>query len=126
MPAEKSYDGLTTVLKQHPVPKPIVKAERLKFCRCIQKPGENIATYLASLKQLAETYDCKAFLNEALRDQLVCGLESEAIQKCLLTEADLDLKKALEISQAMEAATKQTMELQGATPVDTHCYQQAL
>ena len=120
-PAEKSYDELTTVLKQHLVPKPIVIAERLKFRRRVQKPGENIATYLASLKQLAETCDYKAFLNEALRDQLVCGLKSKAIQKRLLTEADLDLKKALEISQAMEAATKQTMELQGATPVDTHC-----
>lgn len=106
-PAEKSYDEITTVLKQHLVPKPIVIAERLKFRRCVQKPGENIATYLVSLKQLAETCDYKAFLNEAPRDQLVRGLKSEAIQKHLLTEADLDLKKALEISQAMEAATKQ-------------------
>ena len=32
------------------------------------------------------------------------------------------MKKALEISQAMEAATKQTMELQGATPVDSASY----
>ena len=91
--------------------KPIIIAERLKFRKRIQKPGENIATYLAFLKQLAETCDFKAFLDEALRDQLVCGLRSEAIQKHLLTEAQLDLKKALEISQAMEAATKQTMEL---------------
>ena len=42
----------------------------------------------------------------ALRDQLVCGLRNKAIQKRLLTEADLDLKQALEISKAMEAATK--------------------
>ena len=53
---------------------------------------------MAFLKQLAETCDFKAFLDEALRDQLVCNLKSEAIQKCLLTEAELDLKKALEIS----------------------------
>ena len=118
-PAEKSYEELTTVLKQHLVPKPIVIAERLKFRKQIQKSGENIATYLVSLKQLAETCDYKQFLDEALRDQLVCGLRSEAIQKRLLTEAELDLKKALKISQAMEAATRQTMELQGATPVDS-------
>ena len=121
-PADKSYEELTQVLKQHLVPKPIIIAERLKFRKRIQKPGENIATYLAFLKQLAETCDFKAFLDEALRDQLVCGLRSEAIQKRLLTEAELDLKKALEISQAMEAATKQTMELQGATPVDSANY----
>ena len=123
-PADKSYEDLTQVLKQHLVPKPIIIAERLKFCKRVQKPGENIATYLASLKQLAEPCDYKAFLDEALRDQLVhvCGLRSEAIQKCLLTEAELDLKRTLEISQAMEAATKQTMELQGATSVDSANY----
>jgi len=98
-PADKSYDDLTKVLKQHLVPKPIIIVERLKFCRRTQKPGENIATYLASLKQLTETCDYKEFLNETLRDQLVCGLRSETIQKCLLTETELDLKKALEISQ---------------------------
>ena len=38
-------------------------------------------------------------------------------------EAELDLEKALEISQAMETATRQTVELQGATPVDsTHAW----
>ena len=121
-PSEKSYEQLTTVLKQHLVPKPIVIAERLKFRRCMQKHDENVATYLASLKQLAEACDFKGFLHEALRDQLVCGLRSEAIQKRLLTEADLDLKKAFEISQAMEAATRQAMELQGATPVDSAHY----
>ena len=121
-PADKSYEDLTQVLKQHLVPKPIIIAERLKFRKRVQNPGENIATYLASLKQLAETCDYKAFLDEALRDQLVCGLRSEAIQKRLLTEAELDLKRTLEISQAMEAATKQTMELQGATSVDSANY----
>ena len=88
----------------------------------MQKSGESISTYLAFLKQLAETCDFKAFLDKALRDQLVCGIRSEAIQKRLLTDADLDLKKALEISKTMEAATRQAMELQGAAPVDsTQC-----
>ena len=121
-PAEKTYEQLTSVIKQHLVPKPIVIAERLRFRKRMQKSGESISTYLASLKQLAETCDFKGFLDEALRDQLVCGLRSEAIQKRLLTEADLDLKKALEISKAMEAATRQAMELQGATPVDSTQY----
>ena len=85
-PAEKTYEQLTAVIKQHLVPKPIVIAERLRFHKRMQKSGESISRYLVSLKQLA-------FLDEALRDQLVCGLRSEAIRKCLLTEADLDLKK---------------------------------
>ena len=80
-PAEKTYEQLTSVIKQHLVPKPIVIAERLRFRKRMQEFGESISTYLASLKQLAETCDFKAFLDEALRDQLVCGLRSEAIQK---------------------------------------------
>ena len=78
-PAEKTYEQLTAVIKQHLVPKPIVIAESLRFRKCMQKSGESISTYLASLKQLAETCDFKVFPDEALRDKLVCGHRSEAI-----------------------------------------------
>ena len=54
-PAEKSYDELTTVLKQHLVPKPIVIAERLKFHKHIQKPGEKLVIIrLFSLRKLSQ------------------------------------------------------------------------
>lgn len=81
-----------------------------------------LLTYLTSLKQLAVTCDFKNFLEKALRDQLVCGLKSEAIQRYLLTESELNLTKALEIAQATEAATKQTLEIQGAASADTVYY----
>jgi len=35
-PADKSYEDLTKLLEQHLVPKLIIIAERLKFCRRIQ------------------------------------------------------------------------------------------
>ena len=94
-PAETSYDQLTTVLKLHLVPKPIVIAERLKFQRRIQKPGENIATYLASLKQLAETCDYKAFLNEALRDHWCVVSEVKPHKSAYLQKLNWILKKHL-------------------------------
>jgi len=43
----------------------------------------------------------------------VCGLHNELIQKRLLSEPDLSLAKASEIALAMEAAAKDTLELQG-------------
>lgn len=57
--------------------------------------GESIVDYEAKLQ-----IHCKFdnYLDQALRDRLVCGLRSEGIQKCLLTEADLTLKKALELA----------------------------
>ena len=44
------------------------------------------------------------FLSEALHDRLVCGFNSESIQKVLLAKPDLTLESALEIAISMEAA----------------------
>ena len=41
----------------------------------------------------------------------MCGLQSESIQKRLLTEADLNLARVLSIAQGMEAANKNTQSL---------------
>ena len=59
------------------------------------------------------------FPTEVLRDKLVCGKQSDNIQKVLLIKANLTLDKAVEISQGMEAAAKQAKELKGscAAPV---------
>ena len=46
-------------------------------------------------------------MQQALRDRLVCGLNRSAIQKRLLAESELTLKRALEIAQSIEAAAKQ-------------------
>ena len=68
--------------------------------------------YIAELRRLATT--CKfdeAFLDESLRDRFVCGLKSEAIQRRLLSEEKLLLKKAVETALAMESAEKNTKSL---------------
>ena len=113
LPKDKSYEDLVTLLKKHYDPEPIVIAERFHFYERSQKPGESIADYLASLRRLASRCQFGAFLAEALRDRLVCGLLSENIQKALLSKADLTLEKALEISQGMEAAAQKSKELKG-------------
>ena len=66
---------------------------------------------MASLRKLASRCKFGDFLSEALRDRLVCGLSSEAIQKVLLAEGDLTLETAREIALGQEAATKRTKEL---------------
>ena len=74
---------------------------------------ETINTYVATLRKLARTCDFGAQLDDAIRDQLVCGLSFAAIQKRLLSEATLDCKKAVEIAIAMEAAAKDTHDMMG-------------
>ena len=98
---DKTFDELIDLLKKHYDPQPIVIAERFHFYQRSQKPDETITNYLASLRKLASRCEFGAFLTEALRDRLVCGMQHENIQKVLLTKAKLDLDKALEISLGM-------------------------
>jgi hypothetical protein len=54
-----------------------------------------------------------------LRDRLVCGTKDIRVQRRLLAEPDLTLKKAFEMAQAAEVAAKDAKDLQKptATPV---------
>ena len=51
------------------------------------------------------------YLDQAIRDRLVCGLSSEAIQKRLLSENNLMLAATQGIALRMEAAAKEASEL---------------
>ena len=115
-PKDKTYNELVTVLKQHFEPKPLVIAERFHFHRRAQAVGESIAEYLAELRRLSTHCKFGAYLEEALRDRLVCGLRSEPIQRKLLTEADLTLARAQELSLGMEAADRNAKSLKAAEP----------
>ncbi|KAL5517983.1 hypothetical protein EMCRGX_G003642 [Ephydatia muelleri] len=99
LPSTQSFDEIREVLQGHFQPKPLVIAERFKFHQRNQSESESVVQYLAELHKLAKTCEFKAFLDEALRDRFVCGLRAQSIQKRLLSEAALDLKKALEVAQ---------------------------
>ena len=112
-PSTKSFNELSTILKDHFKPKPVIIAERFHFHRRNQAAGETVAEYLAELRRLATHCEFKDYLSEALRDRLVCGLRSESIQKNLLACADLMLAKAIEVAQSMEAAETNAQQLKG-------------
>ena len=103
-PGELTYEDVVDKLEAHFKPKPIIIAECFRFYKRNQESGEKVANYLAELRRLAATCEFKTFLNEALRDKFVCGLNSEAVQRRLLVEAGLTLDKAFEMAQGMEAA----------------------
>ena len=112
-PSTKTFAQITNLLKNHLAPEPIVIAERFRFYKREQKEGESLAEYIATLKKL--TAHCKFgnFLQEALRDKLVCGLNNKMIQERLLCEADLSWDSACKIAKAQEAAIKDAAQLQG-------------
>ena len=88
-PEEKTFAEITSLLKSHFEPTPSVIAERYRFHRRDQASGESIVNYVAELRKLTthcKFEETKDFLQESLRDRFVCGLRSESIRKCLLTE----------------------------------------
>ena len=107
-PKDKRFNDLVKTMRAHLKPKPLIIAEHFKR---VQHEDEKVAEYIVSLKQLSTHCDFGTFLNDSLRDQLVCGLRQEAIQRKLLAEDKLTFKKASEIAQAMELAERNTTEL---------------
>ena len=116
-------EQLKTALRAHRKPKPLTIAERFKFHKRTQRESESVAEYVVALKELATHCEFGGFLNEALRDHLVCGLYRESTQKRLLTEVDLTFKKACKIAQAMEMADKNASELNSEATQGIHALQ---
>ena len=110
-PKDNSLDKLKSTLCTHLKPKPLTIAECFKFYRQMQWEGESVTEYVVALKELSVHCDFGTFLNDALRDHLICGLCKEAPQKRLLTEAELTFTKACKITQAIEMADKNASKL---------------
>ena len=81
----------------------------------MRKQGETVSAYIAELRALSEYCNYGGTLDLMLHNRLVCGINNVQIQKRLLAEDKLTFKKALEISLALEAATKDTKQLQAAS-----------
>ena len=107
------YNDLVEIVTSHFDPKPSSIVQRFKFYNCPREKGESIATYMAALRGLAEHYGLKIML----RDRLVCGINHEGIQRRLLSEKNLTYDNALEIALAMEAAAKDTKDLQSVPSI---------
>ena len=94
-PTEKTLKELMEILQRHFEPQKVVMAAHYQFHQHQQQPGESVSTYLAELRKMAVSSEFGASLSESVRDHLVCGLRSEAHQKCLLSESELTLDKVL-------------------------------
>ena len=72
-PSGCSLERIKEVLINHFKPKPPVIAERFIFHKRNQHPGEPIKEFVIELRHLARTCNFGGFLEEAIRDRLVCG-----------------------------------------------------
>ena len=118
-PSTRTLKQISELLKLHFKPPRIEIAEQFHFCKREQAPGEHIVEYDAALRKLATHCNFGANLEIELRDQIVCGLQQESIQRQLLTKADLTYKRIIEMVKAAESAEKSAHTLRTTTaPVD--------
>ena len=92
-PGDKSFAVLSETLRCHFDPKPLVIVERFHFHRRNQASSESISEYVTELRRLATHCEFGDYLEQALRDRLVCGIRHENTQKRLLSESELSLIK---------------------------------
>lgn len=107
-PESKSYDELVHALKKHLAPKRLVIAERFRFYKAQQMPGQSISDFIVQIKKLSHTCNFGSFLQDALRDKLVCGIESESIQRRLLSVDNLTFEVACNTALSVELAEQQS------------------
>ncbi|UYV64552.1 K02A2.6-like, partial [Cordylochernes scorpioides] len=108
LPKDKTFDNLINILKRHFSPKRSIVVERFIFFKRMQLKEESISDYLVEIKRLASSCNFGNFLEDSLRDKMVCGLYNAKIQNRILSEGDISLAKVIEIALSMEAAEKNT------------------
>ncbi|XP_041766309.1 uncharacterized protein LOC121590579 isoform X2 [Anopheles merus] len=110
-PHTKTYDEIVALLKEHYSPTPLEILENFKFASRKQLEQETLSDYLMHLEKLAQTCNFGDYMDKALRNQFVFGIQNRVIQSRLLEVRDLTLTKAKEIAFGMEMSHRGTDEM---------------
>ncbi|XP_035918707.1 uncharacterized protein LOC118516987 [Anopheles stephensi] len=102
-PEGLTYQEVVDKLTSHYEPRPLEMVELFKFWQRKQQEGETVAEYAKVLQKEARFCGFAEYLNKALRNQFVFGLQNKAMQTRLLEEKELTWEKATTLASAMEA-----------------------
>lgn len=105
LPSTKTYNELVNALRGYFTPRVNVVAQRFRFHKRCQNSDESVTAFMNSLRYIASTCEFGAFLNDALRDQFVCGLFNADTQRKCLTETNITLENAFNLAVSMESAS---------------------
>ena len=111
-PTENTFAELVKIVMKHQQPPPSTIIQRFYFNTRIQDMEEAVSEFVAGLRRLSEYCQFAATLDDMLKDRLVCGIRDCRLQQRPLAETDLTFQKTLDISQAIEAAERNTRDLQ--------------
>ncbi|XP_070385138.1 uncharacterized protein [Dermacentor albipictus] len=105
-PNALSYDEVVRVLNDHYDPKRNEIAESFQFFNRCQQENESIHDLFVAIRRIADNCNFGDSLSRLLRDRIVCGVRSKAVQKQLLSKKELTLEEAESIATAAETAEK--------------------
>ena len=91
-PGEQNYAQLVEVLTHHFDQAPFEILRRHCFNTRNRCRGETVTAHVSELQGLAQFCNFGESLDTMLRDYLVCGINDEAVQRCLLMKATFTLK----------------------------------
>nr|XP_029711524.1 uncharacterized protein K02A2.6-like [Aedes albopictus] len=118
-PRQKTYAEIVDALEGFFNPQPLEISENFRFkCRRqgdsnAASPDETVDEYLVALRRIAVTCNFGAYLETALRNQLVFGIKRNDIRSRLLERRQLTLQDALDIAVSMELSRKGGAEIEG-------------
>ena len=86
----------------------------MQFNTRIRKHDETVQMYVAELRRMAALCNFGEFLDRALRDRFIAGINNESIQQKILSVTDdqLTFATAFKIAQVHESACRNVKELQ--------------
>ncbi|XP_058049314.1 uncharacterized protein LOC131203292 [Ahaetulla prasina] len=105
------WQTLQTTLRAHYAPVPSKFVQRFKLRQRVQREGESISVYMASLRKAANHCEYRD-LEDSLLEQLICGVRDIRLQRLLLSKSNLTLAIALDEARAPEMSTKAAETLQ--------------
>jgi len=113
-PSEKTFKELTKLVKNHFKPKLSEASSSLHFNTRIRKKDESVRVFVAELRRLATGCNFGQYLDRALRDRFIAGINDEVIQEKILSlpDDDLTFDSAYKIADAHEAACRNVKEMQ--------------
>ena len=106
VPKDFTFEQIVKKVTAHYNPKPFVIIKRFEFNTRVQKEGESVAEFVVALRKITEHCEFGTFLDNLLRDRLVCGVFDKKVQHRFLQESKLTYKQALDMALAAEAARK--------------------
>ena len=106
-----TFDNLIKQFDSHFIPKKNVIFERAKFRNRVQKPGENVETFIGALYELSENCDFGSAKDDNIRDSIVIGLSDKSVSQQLQMEASLTLATAISKARHSEMVKSQMHEV---------------